>query len=45
MKVFVTGAGGLYRFYVTLRFRAVKVMDNANDYYDPAPKQARLIQC
>ena len=46
MKVLVTGAAGFIGMYTTLRLLArgdeVVGIDNLNNYYDPALKQARL---
>lgn len=46
MKVLVTGAAGFIGMHVALRLLAdghhVLGLDNLNDYYDPALKQARL---
>ncbi len=46
MKVLVTGAAGFIGMYTALRLLArgdeVVGIDNLNDYYDPALKQARL---
>ncbi|MEO3431178.1 GDP-mannose 4,6-dehydratase [Pelagibius sp. CAU 1746] len=46
MSVIVTGVAGFIGFHVALRLvdqgRAVIGIDNVNDYYDPALKQARL---
>jgi UDP-glucuronate 4-epimerase len=48
MKVLVTGAAGFIGFHVASRLLArgdtVVGLDNLNDYYDPALKQARLQQ-
>ena len=46
MKILVTGAAGVIGMHVTERLLAaghqVTGLDNLNDYYDPALKQARL---
>lgn len=48
MKILVTGAAGFIGFHVSQRLLArgdsVLGLDNLNDYYDPALKQARLSQ-
>jgi len=48
MKILVTGSAGFIGSYVTLRLLArgdeVLGIDNHNDYYDPAIKEARLAQ-
>lgn len=48
MSVIITGAAGFIGFHVAQRLidqgRAVIGIDNLNDYYDPALKQARLDQ-
>ena len=46
MKILVTGAAGFIGMHVAERLLAaghqVTGLDNLNDYYDPALKQARL---
>jgi UDP-glucuronate 4-epimerase len=48
MRILVTGSAGFIGFHVTDRLlkqgHEVEGVDNVNDYYDPALKQARLAQ-
>ena len=48
MKILVTGCAGFIGMHVALRLldagHEVVGIDNLNDYYDPALKQARLEQ-